>query len=298
MNFFDIKTGIFLLLNCTIMLMGNTTQGQHTTTSDPNFHIYLCFGQSNMEGFAPIEEEDRQVNPRALVFQTVDCDNLKRKKGEWYTAVPPLANCYYNEKVGLSPSNSFVNTLVKSLPDSIKVGIINVAVAGCDIRLFDKDQYQQYFDTYDPDHWFRNKISAYQNHPYQHLVDFALKAQKQGVIKGIVLHQGETNNGTPDREKWPEYVQKIYLDLITDLALNKETPLLVGELVDEQQDGVEATMNAVIQTLPSKLKQAHVISSEGCKAQDDNAHFTSEGVRLLGQRYAEKMLQLLDEEKI
>ncbi|MBD0400294.1 sialate O-acetylesterase [Flammeovirga sp. EKP202] len=280
------------------MLMGNTTQGQHTTTSDPNFHIYLCIGQSNMEGFAPIEEEDRQVDNRALVLQTMDCDQLQRKKGEWYTALPPLANCYYNEKVGLSPSNSFVNTLVKSLPDSIRVGIINVAVAGCDIRLFDKDQYQHYFDTYDPAQWFRNKISAYQNHPYQHLVEFASLAQQQGVIKGIVLHQGETNNGTPDREKWPEYVQKIYLDLISDLALNKETPLLVGELVDQQQGGVEASMNEVIQTIPSLLKQAHVISSEGCEAQDDNAHFTSEGVRLLGKRYAEKMLQLLDEEKI
>ena len=25
---------------------------------DPNFHIYLCFGQSNMEGNANIEQQD------------------------------------------------------------------------------------------------------------------------------------------------------------------------------------------------------------------------------------------------
>jgi len=27
---------------------------------DPDFHIYLCFGQSNMEGNAKIEEQDMQ----------------------------------------------------------------------------------------------------------------------------------------------------------------------------------------------------------------------------------------------
>ncbi|NMF34403.1 sialate O-acetylesterase [Flammeovirga yaeyamensis] len=266
-----------------------------TTSVDPNFHIYLCIGQSNMEGFAPIEEVDRNVDPRAMVFQTVDCNNLKRKKGEWYTAIPPLANCYFTDQVGLSPSNSFVNTMVNSLPDSIKVGIINVSVAGCDIRLFDKDDYQKYFDTYDPDTWFRNKISDYQNHPYHHLVQYARLAQQQGVIKGILLHQGETNNGTPDREKWPEYVQKIYQDLITDLALNKETPppLLVGELVDKKQGGIEAEMNDIIATLPSKIDHCYVISSEDCLAQKDSVHFSSEGVRLLGQRYAKQMLELL-----
>jgi para-nitrobenzyl esterase len=29
-----------------------------TTAQDPDFHIYLCFGQSNMEGAARIEPQD------------------------------------------------------------------------------------------------------------------------------------------------------------------------------------------------------------------------------------------------
>ena len=35
-----------------------TNQAQ---TPDPNFWIFLCFGQSNMAGQAPIEEQDLAV---------------------------------------------------------------------------------------------------------------------------------------------------------------------------------------------------------------------------------------------
>ena len=38
---------------------------QQPTKFDPNFHIYLCFGQSNMEGNARIEPQDREnINTR------------------------------------------------------------------------------------------------------------------------------------------------------------------------------------------------------------------------------------------
>ncbi|MBO5800621.1 MAG: hypothetical protein J6R41_11455, partial [Paludibacteraceae bacterium] len=49
---------------------------------DPNFHIYLCFGQSNMEGQGNIEAQDQNVDPRFLMMPTVNCSN--RQMGEWY----------------------------------------------------------------------------------------------------------------------------------------------------------------------------------------------------------------------
>jgi hypothetical protein len=36
-------------------------------------------------------------------------------------------------------------------------------------------------------------IAAYCGNPYQHLVDMARLAQQDGVIRGIPLHQGESN---------------------------------------------------------------------------------------------------------
>lgn len=49
---------------------------------DPNFHIYLCLGQSNMEGNAKIEAQDTcNVNERFLMMAAVDCPSLGRVKG-------------------------------------------------------------------------------------------------------------------------------------------------------------------------------------------------------------------------
>jgi hypothetical protein len=255
-------------------------------SQDPNFHIYLCFGQSNMEGQGEIEAQDKNVDHRFQVMQAMDCSNLERTKGTWYTAVPPIAQCWS----GLSPSDYFGRTMVANLPDSIKVGVINVAIGGSDIRLFDKVLYQDYDSTYAED-WFTDKIKAYEGNPYKYLMDLAKLAQQDGVIKGILLHQGETNTGDAN---WPSYVNTIYNNMMTDLSLNpNEVPLLAGEVVHEDQNGVCASMNAIIANLPATIPTAHVISSSGCTAKADNIHFNAAGYRKLGERYATKMLSLL-----
>lgn len=251
---------------------------------NPNFHIYLCFGQSNMEGQGKIEEQDKDVNERFMVMQALDCPDWG-EKGDWRTAVPPLCQCFS----GLSPADYFGRTMVENLPDNIKVGVINVAIGGCDIRLFDKDLYQEYDSTY-TEKWFTDKIKAYDGNPYQYLIELAKKAQKDGVIKGILLHQGETNTGD---KQWPLYVKNIYNNIINDLSLAADSvPLLAGEVVDEEQHGVCAKMNSIIATLPDYIPSAHVISSKGCRAPYDSVHFNSEGYRKIEIRYAEKMLEL------
>ena len=57
---------------------------------DPKFYIFLCLGQSNMEGFPGIEEQDKTEVERFKVLAAVDFPKLDRKKGNWYPAVPPL----------------------------------------------------------------------------------------------------------------------------------------------------------------------------------------------------------------
>lgn len=253
---------------------------------DKNFHIYLCLGQSNMEGNAKPEEKDLQgVDKRFLVMAAVDSPNLERTKGKWYKAVPPLARAH----TGLTPADYFGRTMVANLPSKIRVGVINVSVAGCKIELFDESKYKDYLAS-QPD-WMKNIANEYGGNPYARLVELARQAQKQGVIKGILIHQGESNGG--DRE-WPEKVKLVYENLLKDLKLRaKDVPLLVGELVNEDQKGACAGMNEIIATLPQVVPTAHVISSAGCPSADDKLHFAAEGYRILGSRYAEKMLSLL-----
>ena len=271
-----------------LVLFGSFLLTQSLYAQSQNFHIYLCFGQSNMEGQGVIKEQDKVVNNRFVTMQAMDCPNLKRSKGEWYSAVPPLSQCWS----GLSPSYYFGRTMIANLPDSIKVGVINVAVGGADIRLFDKEIYQEYDSTYTED-WFTDKIKFYKGNPYKYLIELAKLAQTDGVIKGILLHQGETNTGD---SQWPSYVRKVYNNMIDDLELDPDSvPLIAGELVHADQQGVCSSMNAIISRLPAAIPTAHVVSSSGCKAKPDRVHFNSEGFRELGKRYAEKILTLEDQ---
>jgi hypothetical protein len=155
--------------------------------------------------------------------------------------------------------------------------------------LFNKDNFQKYTSTAPKS--MTNIINAYGGNPYQHLVEMAKLAQKDGLIKRILLHQGESN--TNDKE-WPNKVKGIYENLIKDLNLRaQQVPLLAGELVNADQKGACASMNTIIHELPKTLPNSYVISSKGCTGRPDHLHFTPEGYRELGKRYAAKMLSLL-----
>ena len=252
---------------------------------DPNFHIYLCIGQSNMNGSAPIEEQDKTGVDRFVAMATTDFAEQQRDQGEWYTAVPPLSQPGQE----LSPADYFGRTMAASLPDSIKVGAIVVAISGSDIRLFDHELYLDYIKAFDGAKWYARQVGAYGDDPYGRLIHLARQAQRQGVIKGILLHQGETNEHDT---QWPSYVAKVYSHILSDLNLSAaETPLIAGEVAHMSEEGKCASMNEIIATLPAQIPTAHVVSSKDCTTMPDHVHFNSAGVRKLGRRYAETMIK-------
>ena len=222
------------LLSLTLLVLMYFTS-MSVFAQDPNFYIFLSFGQSNMEGHSKPEPQDTVANDRFKVLQAVDCPDLNRKRGNWYTAVPPLSRC----NTGLTPGDYFGKTLAESLPDSIKIGIINVSVGGCKIELFEKDTYESYVET--APGWMKGMIAQYDGNPYGRLLELAKIAQKDGVIKGILLHQGESNTGD---KSWPDKVEGVYDNLLVDLGLAPDSvPLLAGELVSAEQGGKCASMN-------------------------------------------------------
>ncbi len=252
---------------------------------DPNFYIYLCFGQSNMEGSMRIEEQDRIVDPRFQVLADFDVPGRDWKKGQWYAAIPPLTR----RTRGISLVDSFGKTMVANLPKNIRVGVVKVGVSGTKIELWDKDGFRKYLATADA--WKVKIAEEYGGNPYAYLVELAKIAQQAGVIKGILLHQGESN---AEDINWPSKVKKIYDNLMKDLNLKPATvPLLAGEVVNADQGGEKASANEFIRKLPETLPNSYVISSAGLPCNTDHLHFTPEGYRQFGKRYAEKMLSLM-----
>ena len=263
-------------------------QLNQASAPDPNFQIYLCFGQSNMEGNAAIEAQDKTgVNPRFMAMYTLDNAQAGWTMGLWHTAVPPQAR----PGTRLSVVDYFGRKMVENLPEEVKVGTITVAVGGASIDLFDKDKYQAYLNDAKTADWLRNYAKEYGGNPYARLIELAKMAQQKGVIKGILLHQGETNNCD---QTWPSKVKKIYENILADLGLDaKNVPLLVGELGQKDQGAACWGHNAIIDNIAATIPTAHVVSSKDCPLQSDRLHFTAEGYRMFGKRYADVMLELL-----
>jgi hypothetical protein len=245
------------------------------TAVDPNFHLYLLMGQSNMEGMAGAEAQDKTTNPRIKVLAYTNCANTGRVYDQWYTAAPPLHGC----GAGVGPGDYFAKAMADSFP-KITIGLIPTAIAGVDIDYFRKGVVSKRRNEFSipPD----NKRPG----AYDMVIEKAKEAQKVGVIRGILFHQGESDAGD---EAWVGKVKGMVADLRKDLALGDSVPFLAGEML---YGGCCEKHNPIINKLPAAIPDAYVISAKDLPGQDQ-AHFNVVGQRALGRRFATKMSALL-----
>ena len=257
--------------------------------ADPNFYIFLCFGQSNMEGNAQWEAQDvGNVDPRFQMLATCNFSSPRRTLGNWYKAECPIVSP--DGKLG--PTDYFGRTMVQELPDK-KVGVIAVAMGGSPIEMFDKDLYAQKLKDNPNEWWAILAKRHYGGNPYGRLIEMGKKAQEVGVIKGILLHQGESNNGDPN---WPGMVKKIYKDMLKDLGLKaSDVHIYVGETEYAEMGGGCSWHNTVVAKIPEVIPTGHVVSAKDIPGNGtDPWHFSAAGYRIFGKRYAEVVLDVLN----
>ncbi|MCL4101202.1 sialate O-acetylesterase [Fibrobacter sp. HC4] len=264
---------------------------------NPNFHIYIAYGQSNMSGNGEIVPSvDQAQEPKNFIMLASHTANASSrtgsttqsiKTGEWYPAIPPMFHSFEQ----LSPADYFGRAMVDSLP-GVTVGIIPVAIGAVSIRAFDKDQYQAYFDGDGKDIKSWGWPKDYDNNPPGRILELAKKAKEVGVIKGFIFHQGESD-GTDDN--WRKTVYKTYKDIIDALDLDEnEVPFVAGELLQEGNNCC-SSKNGGIALLKNNFKKFGLASSKGLKGNGkDVYHFGREGVIELGKRYCSEMLKLID----
>ena len=262
---------------------------------NPNFHIYIAYGQSNMAGNGDINPSvDQATEPKNFIMLASHTANANQrsgrttqsiKTGEWAAAIPPM----FHPTENLSPADYFGRAMVDSLP-GVTVGIIPVAIGAVAIKAFDKDQYKAYFSS--AESYIQNWARDYDSNPYQRIVDLGKKAKEVGVIKGFIFHQGETDGSGSE---WQNAVYKTYKDFITALELDEnEVAFVAGELLQEGNNCC-GSKNAGIAQLKSKFKKFGLASSKGLQGNGrDPYHFGREGVIELGKRYCSEMLKLID----
>ncbi len=259
---------------------GEGEGGEGNVDAKEALQVYIAIGQSNMWGNAQVQSGDKTTHDRIKMMSTA---NSRGNVGTWLPAVPPMCA----PSAGYSLADNFVRTMADGVPECITIGVIPVAIAGASFKVFDPNQCKSYISG-EAD-WFKNMAKEYDNNPYERIVKCAKIAQETGVIKGIIVHQGETDNG---KQEWLTMVQTFYDNICKELNLDpKKTPILVGQMLE---GGSCAGHNSVIAQLPNKISNCAVVSTSNIPGESDRLHFTHDGYKELGKRYAEKMLTMID----
>ena len=229
---------------------------------DPDFQLYLLIGQSNRAGRGTVDDESKQTWPRV---------EMLAKDLTWKPATDPL---HFDKPAaaGVGPGLEFGKKMAEANP-KVRIGLIPCAVGGTSIKVWVPGAADQ--DT--------------KTHPYDDMLQRVRAAQKAGVLKGIIWHQGEADRNASDA-----YGREL-TDLITLLRKDLKVPNLLfiaGELPSFNTNNAAATkrFNAVVQGL--KEKNYACVSAEGLHHKGDGLHCDAESARILGRRYAEKMIEL------
>ena len=229
-------------------------------------HVYLLIGQSNMAGRASYSKEEAGVIDRCYLFN---------ENERWEPAKNPL-NRYSTIRKGLhmqkmNPGYEFSATMLKK-DKGISLGLVVNAKGGTKIA-----------------EW--KKGSEFYNEALARLKE----AQKTGTLKGVLWHQGEGNSKRP-----AGYLDELTIlinELRKDIGI-ADLPFIAGGLYYHPEGKPHTKeLNEQVSKLPSAVTFTGYVSSEGLTAQD-NTHFDSAGMKLLGQRYAEEMLKIQAKPKL
>ena len=253
----------FAVLAVLLTLSGGTrlTRGAGPVDALPRdkFHLYLLVGQSNMAGRGKMTAADHE--PVEGVF-------MLDASGTWQPARHPL----HDDKptiAGVGLGLSFAEVM-RAHDSGAVIGLIPCAVGGTRI-----------------DQWAKGgKL-------YMNAIDRARRGASDGVVRGILWHQGESDS---TEELAPMYYERLEL-LIADFRHDLETPTLpvvLGELGRFRQEKYPFTggINKHLQQVSDQTPHVALASSAGLVDQGDATHLDADSLRAFGRRFAEQMLSL------
>jgi hypothetical protein len=252
------------------MVLIHSSGAESTKASSPalpaktNLHLYLLMGQSNMAGRGEVGDEDKQTHPRVLMF------NLSNS---WELATEPITRDR-KSGLGVGPGLAFGKEMA-ARETGITIGLVPCAVGGTPLR-----------------RWERG------GDLYSNAVHRARLALRDGTLKGILWHQGESNSGTKaSAEGYTIRLTQMVSALREDLA-SPQLPFVAGQLGEFLYDrGPDKTpfarvLNESLARIGESSPHTACVSSKGLNHKGDQLHFNSESQRELGKRYSEAMRRL------
>ncbi|MHA8099420.1 sialate O-acetylesterase [Aquirufa aurantiipilula] len=230
---------------------------------DPNFHIYILMGQSNMAGRGEmVEPYSSQHHERVWMFTA---------QNQFVLAKHPM---HFDKPsvVGVGPGISFGIEMAQQSP-SVKIGLVPCAVGGSSINSWVIHGYDE----------------ATKTHPLDDAHQRILAAQKMGVIKGILWHQGESDSEISKRDG---YVDKLHalITQIRHISQDASLAFVLGELGYFNQNYLD--FNQLLSSFNAPNQHTSLVSAQDLRAKSDQIHFDSQSATELGKRYAFAMQKL------
>jgi hypothetical protein len=233
-----------------------------------NFHLFLLAGQSNMAGRGIIEESDRIPHPRVLALD---------KDGKWVPAVAPI---HFDKTVaGVGLATSFAEAIVERHPN-VTIGLIPAACGGSPISSWEPGGYH----------------SQTKSHPWDDAIARARVAMKDGVLKGILWHQGESDGKPGLAEAYEGKLQDLFQRFRKKLNVSS-LPIILGQLgqfPEKPWDEYRKLVNKAHIAVSRKMENVEFVSSDGLTPNSDIVHFDTKSLRIFGTRYAKAYLRIAD----
>ena len=218
-----------------------------------------------MAGRGPLDAESKAVNPRIVMLDSTN---------QWVPATDPV---HFDKPkvVGVGPAISFAKAML-GRGSKQTIGLIPAALGGSPIEV-----------------WQPNAVYLKKFHPYDDALARARLAMRQGTLKGIIWHQGESDNDSLHVAVYLEKIAALINRFRTDLQ-QPNLPFVAGEIGYFNKADY---FNRIINQLPEKVPFTAVVSARGLSDKGDELHFDTASARELGKRYAVAMKALQAPEK-
>jgi hypothetical protein len=230
--------------------------------SAKKFHLYLLAGQSNMAGRGIPEPQDTIGNPRILALN---------RDGEWEIAKDPVH--FDKTAAGVGPGLSFAREMIKHDPD-IVIGLIPCAAGGSGMEYWLHDKF-----------WEQTR-----SFPWNNAILRTRLAMKDGVLKGILWHQGEADTAPDKAAAYSGNLVQL-VNKFRQAFRIPDLPFVAGELADFHKGA--ATLNPTIHDAAKSLQIFAVVRANGFAALPDGIHINAASQREFGRRYAVAMRSLV-----
>ena len=229
-------------------------------------HLFLLAGQSNMAGRGEISSEDKTIHPRIFALS---------KDGQWVPAVDPI---HYDKKsAGVGLGKSFALALAESRED-IAIGLIPAACGGSPISTWEPGGYHE----------------QTKSHPFDDAIQRTRQAMANGVLKGVLWHQGEADSKANKASGYEERLKELIQRFRKEFG-QADLPFILGQLGQFEAnpwDEYKRMVNQAHLSTAEEIPGVRFVDSNGLTAKPDNIHFDSKSLREFGRRYAEAYLTL------